>query len=78
MLACNFESCSSTSHDAEYHQVDPAKLLLESLAKDNEQSEEEDWDVDAKFGNCDRFGGRYHDWEDKIIINQDYTVILGK
>lgn len=50
----DFENGSGEADDAEYEEVDPAELFLESVAEEDDECEEEDGDVDYEFGYCNR------------------------
>jgi hypothetical protein len=56
----DFENSSSNSDEAENCKVNPSKLLLETMPKDNDASEEEDWDVDAYFSIGNNLCGGHH------------------
>lgn len=48
----DLENRPSESNDAEYEEVDPTKLFMESVAEKDDKCEKEDGDVDYELGYC--------------------------
>lgn len=62
MFSFDFEDSSSDSYNAEDCEVDPSKLLLEAMTKDDDRSKEEDWNVYDKLSIGNAFGSGHHGW----------------
>jgi hypothetical protein len=56
----DLKNSSRKSDNAEDCKIDPSKLLLETMTKDNDGSEKEYWDVDAYFSIGNSLCGGHH------------------
>lgn len=56
----DLEDSSSNSDNTEDCKIDPSKLLLETMTKDDDGSEDENWNIDAELSIGDDFCGVHH------------------
>jgi hypothetical protein len=77
MFACNLEASPSASNDTKDYEIDPTELPSKTVAKDDDECEEEDWHIDTKFCNSDCFRLRYHDGRGSMIEATQYVRIKG-